>query len=63
MSKLIRFEYHKTGKRTPIALGLEYNGNISGKCPLFPDLNWWNIDKKGVGKLKELFNFAEYITQ
>jgi hypothetical protein len=51
----------KTGKRAPLTLDLEFNGNKSGKCPLFPNLNWRYIDKKEIENIKELFDFAETI--
>lgn len=49
----------KTGKRMPLVLELEYNGIKLGKCPLFPNLTWRNIDKKEIERIKELFEFAE----
>lgn len=51
----------KTGKRKPLTLALEYNGNKLGKCPLFPNLTWRYIDKKEIDCIKELFDFAENI--
>ncbi len=51
----------KTGKRMPLTLDLEYNGNKLGKCPLFPNLTWRYIDKKEIDNIKELFDFAEIV--
>lgn len=51
----------KTGKRKSLVMDLECDGNKSGKCPLFPNLTWRNIDKKEVEKIKGLFDFAEMI--
>lgn len=51
----------KTGKRKSLVMDLECDGTKSGKCPLFPNLTWRNIDKKEVEKIKGLFDFAEMI--
>lgn len=51
----------KTGKRLPLTMELEYKESKSGKCPLFPNLTWRNIDRKDVEHMKELFEFTERI--
>ncbi len=53
----------KTGKRTPLVMELDFNGNKSGKCPLFPNLTWRYIDTKEVESIKGLFRFAEIISK
>lgn len=49
----------KTGKRVPLTMELEYHGIKLGKCPIFPNLTWRNIDRVDVERIKELFEFTE----
>ena len=53
----------KTGKRMPLTLDIKYDGKMLGKCPLFPNLTWRNIDNIEVEHIKELFDFTEVTTQ
>ena len=48
----------KSGKRKPLTITLEYNGQKASKCPLFPNLTWRHIDEQEVKIIKKLFNFA-----
>lgn len=48
----------KTGKRKPLALTLEYNGQKAEKCPLFPNLTWRLIDEREVNAIIRLFDFS-----
>ncbi len=52
----------KSGKRKPVAMTLEYNGQSSEKCPLWPNLTWKYIDEREVKIIKKLFEFYESIS-
>lgn len=51
----------KTGKRKPLVMLIEYNGQKVGKCPLYPNLTWRYIDKKEVKVIKKLYDFGETV--
>ncbi len=49
----------KSGKRKRLAVALEMDGEVIGKCPLYPNLGWDRLDENAVYMIKKLLDFAE----
>lgn len=49
----------KSGKRKPLTMALEYNGQTVGKCPLYPNLRWRTINNGIARDMKKIMDFAE----
>lgn len=47
--------------RNSLATVLSYNGESANKCPLFPNLNYINMDEKTIADLKKLFSYTERV--
>lgn len=48
----------KTGKHELLTVSVEFNGEISEKCPFYPNLNWDMLDEKSVSAIKKLIEFS-----
>lgn len=49
----------KTGKRKPLSVQIEFNGEIADKCPLYPNLGWASLDGNTLSLIKKIYAFAE----